>query len=179
MLTQPIRLRKAFGLLEVLIVLAIAATTMLAATQIALDGFRSIKLNEVLDYANGLMLQALEIAKSPTDVEIVAGTQPTNFEASYRLTTNSAGKAVMSVVTTSTTPLTVANCSTSSPYFVDANIPNITDPIICLQLTVTQRTNFGQVYYEIRSRLVYNLNGSQNERQIIGYRRDGFKFTQL
>lgn len=171
--------KNAFGLLEVLIVLAIAATTMIAATQIALNGYRAIKVNEILDYANGLMLQALEIAKSPTDVEVVGVSQPPNFNASYRLSANASGKSVMSVVSTNIVNITPTDCSTSSPYFVNVNVPNVNEPLVCLQLVVTQRTNFGVIYYEIRSRMVYNLDGQANTQELIGYRRNDFRFTAI
>lgn len=169
-----------FGLIEVLVVLAIVATSMLAATQITFDGLRSIKLDEVVDYVNGSMLQALEIAKSPTSVEVVGTTAPANFDGSYRLQITPDGKGAMNRVTTATTPLTLANCSSSSPYFVNVQESNaVQNPLVCLQLVVTQKQNLGLNYYEVRSRIVYNLAGLTVEKEIVGYRRNSFTFRAI
>lgn len=165
-----------FGLIEILIVLAIIATTMLAATQISLNGIRAIKLDEVVDFANGMLLQGLELAKSPSTVRVFTLSGASNLNGSYRLQTASNGTTELRMVTTTQTPLTLAQCTSSSAYFVNiTGATGVTNPQVCLQLMITARTNLGVNYYEIRTRLVYNLGGQTLEREIYAYRRGAFQ----
>lgn len=167
----------AFGLIEVLIVLAIVATTMLAATQITLNGMRAIKLDEIVDFANGIMVQGLEIAKSPTTVEVVVSTVPANYNGSYRLQTNADGSSVLRLIDSSQTPITLAQCTSASNYFIRIeNATGVQNPQVCLQMIVTQRQSLGLNYYEVRSRLVYNVGGQTVERDIYSYRRGSFTY---
>lgn len=168
----------AIGLLEILIVLAIVSVTMVGAFQISLQGLRVVKNNEVADYANTLMLQALEIAKNPADVKVSSNSTITNFNGSYRLQRLADNTAVMWLVTTSLTPASGSTCSKNSTYYLDiSNSGATTSPsIICLQLRVQQQQNLGINVYQITSRVMYSLNGQVIEQEVVGFRRNAFQY---
>ena len=58
---------KAATLIEVLIVLGVISTTMIVAVSLIINSLYELRNNETQDAANGIMIQALEIAKSPTN----------------------------------------------------------------------------------------------------------------
>ncbi|MCA9379036.1 hypothetical protein KC640_01275 [Candidatus Dojkabacteria bacterium] len=168
----------AFGLMEVMIVLAIVAATMVAAMQVSIQSLRVIKQNEIGDYANSVMVQALELAKSPSNVQVSATGQVTDFQGTYQLQINSAGGAVLWKVGDNVTPITNTGCTNASPYFVDiSNINPVGSPVVCLQLIVRNISGISGAAYEITSHLIYTLQNEQIERSIIGYRRNKFEYV--
>ncbi len=166
----------AFGLLEIIIVLAIVAITMIAATQAALVAQRAIKKNEIGDLANGLMIQALEVAKSPTDVRLANVSLP-NVDGSYAMDSLS-GLPSMRKVADVSTPITPGQCTSASPYSQELGAEwGGSSPLICLQVVVREISNLGLNVFEITAHVLYKLEGEADfvEKSIIGYRRNSFQ----
>lgn len=57
---KDLKIKKAFGLIEVLIALIFVASTMILSIQIVAKGLKASKDNEIRDNATGIMLRALE-----------------------------------------------------------------------------------------------------------------------
>lgn len=164
---------KAASLVEVLVVLAIVATTMVAATQITVQAMISIKNNEIVDTATGVMVQAMEIAKSPDSVKVrSAAGLVTNFKGSYYLATDATGSALWKV-TDLLTPINT--CDAASQYFVRIDVGDRVPPKVCLQLIIEPQVISGTTVFAIQANLVYELTGKVESLSINGFRRDAFK----
>lgn len=164
--------------MEVLIVLAIVAATMVAAMQVSIQSLRVIKQNEIGDYANSVMIKALEVAKSPANVQVSSSAQVTNFQGSYQLQAQGASAPVLWKISDSMVPITANSCSNSSPYYTDISAINtVGNPVVCLQLIIRNISGLTGSAYEITSHLIYTIQDQQVERSIIGYRRNKFEFV--
>lgn len=166
----------AVGLVEVLIVLALVATTMVAATQVTVQSLIKIKEDEVNDYVNGLMVRALEAAKSPQILTINNDlTGLTDFEGSYTLLVPSEGADTPSFTQEAIelTPLPEGSCTTNSPYSVTIpNLGNFTPPPVCLQVIVAELEGIDvNSIFQITVRSVYTLSSGPVVREVLGYRR--------
>lgn len=167
-----------FGLLEVLIVLAIVASTMVAATQISLEGYKAIKVNELTDYSNSVLLQALELVKAPGSINISAATQPNGFNGSYKLRTPSgtSGRVTLDRISSSLTAIGVEQCSDTSPYYTatsdDSPLP---DPLLCTQIIVEEVTGSTGLY-RMTSRVVFTYEGVDYSQSIVNFRQGGLVY---
>lgn len=179
---------KAASLVEILVVLAIVASSMVAVANVNIQAQISLKDNEIIDAANGVMIQALEVAKSPSQVSVVdpAGNLiPGNIQGYYSLDLNSGSSqgVVLRKQTFSNTKIT--NCNSTSPYLVDWTTngvgatstsldPNVNN--ICVQVIITeeQRPLIVDTYYKIESIVIFNISDGQESNSIIGYRRDDY-----
>lgn len=165
----------ALGLVEVLVVLAIVGTTMVAAMQLATNSFVSIRDNQITDVATGILIQGLEIAKSPQDVRLTnefGGVL--DVEGSYwvNLTANppvlwQESRSITDVIT---------GCEKDSTYFmeINENVLGVT-PQVCLQIIIEEGDNRGTVFYKVTSRVHYLTSRGGFTRTIQGYRRDNFE----
>jgi hypothetical protein len=165
----------AVGLVEVLIVLALVATTMVAATQVTVQALIKIKEDEINDYVNGLMVRTLEAAKSPQTLTInnqLTGLD--DFEGSYTLqVTDDGNPPAFTQEAIELTPIPEGGCSISSPYSVTIpNLGNFTPPPVCLQAIVAELEGIDvSSIFQITVRAVYNLSSGPVEREVVGYRR--------
>jgi len=108
--------KKALGLVEVLIVLAIVGVTMVAAMQLTTGAFRSIRDNEITDLASGIILQGMEIAKSPQGVSLTSpGGTIFDPEGSYSLDTTQ--NPPMMIQQNSGSDQLINTCNSTSPFF--------------------------------------------------------------
>jgi len=175
-LNSKVKTWPAVGLVEVLIVLALVATTMVAATQVTVQSLIKIKEDEVNDYVNGLMIRVLEAAKSPQTLTIDNQlTGLSDFEGSYVLTIPDEGTSTPAFTQEAIelTPIPEGSCTTSSPYSVTIpNLGNFTPPPVCLQAIVTELDGIDiNPIFQITVRSVYSLSSGPVVRDIIGYRR--------
>ncbi len=171
---------RSFSLVEVLVVLGLVATTMVAATQITVSALIKIKQNEIDDYVNGLMVKVLEAAKSPQPLTIDNGASGlATFQGSYILVIPEA-TATQPTVSPSfkqqsltPDPIQPTTCNSSSPNYV--SIPNLgtyVPPAVCIQALVVQLTGINATpIYQITVRAVYNLSSGPVSRELLGYRR--------
>lgn len=164
--------KKGTSLAEVLIILAIISTTVIASTTLVVQSLATIRNNETEDTANGLMVKALEIAKSPAQVYVtdtsfvnaVTG-QPYFFSIQnqndqYLLRRESSD---------------ISTCQVNSPYAVDL-YPDGSEVsfLACLVVGITRLQSLNQTIYEINSKVIYNLEGETRITNVTGYRKDEF-----
>lgn len=158
---------KAGSLIEVLVILAITAVSMVGIASVNNRTLIAIKDNETLDTANGIMVQALEVAKSPVRLPVTGLTGSGRYALDPN--TNSLlkrpdGDADLSLV---------SECIPGSPYYVAINDADDTGRNICLQLVITQRARplGGLNYYEVNSRVLFSLSNGPVLNQLVAYRR--------
>lgn len=158
---------KGGSLIEVLVILAITAVSMVGIAGVNNRTLIAIKDNETLDNANGVMVQALEVAKSPARLPISGLTGVGRYSLDY--TTNSLNRLADGEPDLTAT----SDCSVGSPYYVSIADPDDSGRNICLQLTVVQRPRVlgGLNYYEITSRVLFYLSNGPVLNQLVAYRR--------
>lgn len=163
-------MKKASSLVEVLIILAIISTSIVASTSLAVNSQKKIIENQREDTANGLLIQALEVAKSPSQILL---DEPIDFVADRTYYFRFTQKNQRLLLSQSDTSLT--SCDTGSSYQVetfgdksDINFP------LCMGVEVTyvQPVRQNKDFYEINVRVIYqqakeykflNLKGVRSE----------------
>lgn len=157
--------KKAFGLLEVLIAIAISAMVMVGAIAVSSKGIRTVKKNELEDLSNGILLQSLEIARSPVNFNLdslVSGSNTTYFV----LVKTAEGEVALQKKETGAGE--ISTCDQGSQYKVD--IIDIGEDLeyvdsdfaeaytICNQIIVDEVSNDGiRRKFQINSVVVYKL----------------------
>ncbi len=157
--------KKAATLTEVLIVLGIISTTLVASLALIVNSMIKIKQNEIQDTANGVMIKGLELAKSPKNIaisELPRNGGSTEVNTFYRITSSSVGASVLLEKVEEGTSSLNQGCTSTSPYNIK------TSPVlsqlnagydICLQLNIVYLSSNT---YKITSQAVYTfLNRSQ------------------
>jgi hypothetical protein len=162
----------ATSLVEVLVVLAIVASTMVAATQLSVRALIDIKQNEIEDYANSVMLKALEVAKSPSDINVTHLVTAGNYTGSYSSSLLN-GKPVL--YQQSPTIVGMGTCTSGSVYYTPlTGVTGVTPPLACLQVQIQPKTGLNSTYYEITSTISFQLSDQMVTKTIVGYRRNKF-----
>jgi len=164
--------KKAFGLIEVIIGLAIIGGVLITATMVTVSASRQMKNNELSDEANQIMIDPIELLKAPI---VSASTQPGKLLNSL-LEGTSGAYSVSGTVDdwngidfafqgNDTSPL--SNCNTTSTYKVHfSDTQNQFN--ICLKIVVQHLNNNG---FYFNSYIYYrDMNGSPNLSSFIGYR---------
>lgn len=134
---------KAFGLVEVLVAIAISGVLMMGAVNVAANSLRTVKENESKDAASGILLRSLEITRSPVSFNlnskvIAAGDnyfKLANFVDATR-NGNTNGFDLIAINDTQK----IADCTTESEYLVDTLGSGLQ---ICNQIIVADRTPAG------------------------------------
>ncbi|KXK26583.1 MAG: hypothetical protein TR69_WS6001000589 [candidate division WS6 bacterium OLB20] len=164
--------KKAFGLVEIIIAIAIFGTAMIATVAIAISSLRTVQDNELADTANSVMIGSMEYMKSPAVVPLLTNLPTGQRDFAFRVTgevnpsncTGSTGCQLQIVQTTSRTPITT--CDSNSEFRVRlSELPNF---IMCNQILVNQ-TDPG--VFELRSIVVFfsSRNGMQRT-ELLGFR---------
>jgi uncharacterized membrane protein YgcG len=162
----------AFSLVEVLAVLALTGVVMIAFGQMLVRLTTQISRNEISDYANGIMLQAMEIAKSPTNLVINdTPAPPANFQGSYALDFDSTPNR-LKLVTGTISQISTCTAGSSYQIAVEVNLP------VCVQIIVQPGTSTGgKQYFQITTVVVYTQNGQPTVLTLSGYRHANFVFA--
>ncbi|MFS8130891.1 MAG: hypothetical protein ACMG57_02840 [Candidatus Dojkabacteria bacterium] len=183
---------KATSLVEVLIVLAIISSTILGSMLLVSNSFVVVRQNQTEDYVNGLVVNAMEIIKSPSNISVTDNSfvttqnpTPVYFKltringSAYlektqddQITTCTAGSQyIISAASLSDTSNTTAGATDTTAGATDttANIPGTTTPNVCVQVKIVPvtgsiLTNGIQSYYQMTVIAVYN---SQDNNPII------------
>lgn len=170
------KVKKATSLVEVLIILAIISTTIVASTTLAVNSQRAVLENQREDTANGVLVQALEVAKSPVDIKL--GSQvdflPLNTY-SFRFTRDSrTGDLVLAEVPRQQ----LTTCSEGSIFQVETFFAQ--DEIefpLCLAVEVEMIDPPGreaESYFEITTRVVYQQGDETRFFSLVGFRNEAF-----
>jgi len=154
--------KKAFSLIEVIIVLAVISMTMISSMTVVLRANAMIKNNEIRDTANDILLQAFELLRSPDAVKVYRSTgfQPlslvdvtTSYSMEFQDTASTRGylNRETSMVTDRCEALTV---------YVAETIGQTRPYPICLKIDITPKTAATGVInrYNISLTLFYNLS---------------------
>lgn len=166
-------------LAEVLVVLAISATTLITIAQLTVQLLVTVKNNEIFDYTTGIAIQALEVAKSPDDIILTSAQPIFNVEGNYSidLESNPARLYKQSDIVGAAEGK-ITECAADSPYFIEVDIAEAiggANPNVCMQVIIKDGTNrLNQDYYEIETVTIAQLGTEKRVNNIIGYRRGEF-----
>jgi competence protein ComGC len=170
---ENIKSKKAASLTEVMIVLGIISTTLVTSVNILISSLIKFQINEIEDTANTIMLEALEIAKSPSSILVSENVTSTNTEQYYSLLKED-GRNILAKEFDELG----SRCSKDSIYFLDQIITDTSrELVICLQIKITPNIGLtNKQFYEVESKIIYNLPGQRvGSNTIKGYRYEEFK----
>ncbi len=167
---------KATSLAEVLIIIAIISTTLIASVNLAASSVVTSKENEIDDTANALLVFGLELAKSPGDLIV-------NDQALVGSTVNQTYLYSMekenSIYYLKRETADFPDCNASSPFKLDFHITtssqNLNTNNYCLKLEITKRSNTRATYFELNVVVKYTKGSEQVTISAKGYRKDEFK----
>jgi prepilin-type N-terminal cleavage/methylation domain-containing protein len=163
---------KGVSLVEVLVVLAIVAATMVSAMRLSVTSLAQVKNNEIIDYATGIMLKALEVAKSPNTIKITSEGNLADYDGSYSLQTSGNDVALYR---RNDYVEQINSCDRDSAYYMSVDLGGAaTPPIVCMQLNVQEKTGLSGQYYELEARMVYIIDNETTTKSVIGYRISDF-----
>jgi type II secretory pathway pseudopilin PulG len=168
---------KALGLVEILASIAIFGGVIVVLTALTLTAYRTVKNDELVDAATGVMVNGLEFFKSTQANTLL--TDPAFGVNSTRVYYFNAGN----VTYTTSLPLLSANplnCTTSAAYKVNLQIP-LTTPIsgpsptasalaaflVCNEIEVKKNADKS---FNLRSVLVYQIGKTYTQTELNGYR---------
>lgn len=165
-----------FGLIEILISLAIFAIGVISVTTLNVRTYRVIKNNELADFADRTMVKSLEYFKTPTTSDVQAqiegwlSTSPDNrlncYISPFSIVDDSGELLFLPYDYSSTL---YENCDSSIPqvYKLKTKVGSLYEGFnICEQIIVEKKSNG----YKITSRVVYNIDSETKINQLIGYR---------
>lgn len=179
--------KKAASLAEVLIVLGIISTALVASISIIVDSLRQTRLNEIVDTANLFMIKASEISKSANEITIVSTTFLPNQrgDVSFFTLEQSGGVSYLRQVFPDRSTLNECddnnefNLINSSIQILEADSPreqnnDIPEEVSPTTITYSQNTlrriclqvqleNKGEDIYEMTSRVIYTSPDGNEE----------------
>lgn len=167
---------KAISLIEVLAVLVLTGVLLLATARMTSNLIIQLRNNELEEYANSLLVQAFEAAKSPNNLTVNIAHQP--FGSGYRIEFLSAGGAKLTRMVSFLSSPNITTCSTASPYFINsATVTGFVGPVpVCIQAVIRTLTNpfSGTAYYEFLTRVIYTTPKRTDIFNLVSYRYAGF-----
>jgi type II secretory pathway pseudopilin PulG len=166
--------QKAFGLVEIIISLAVFGTAIIATMSLTVRSYVTVKNNELGDLANSIMISSSEYFKSPNAKTILpaAGTSgsfyfnltsPININPGTQTVTN------LSFNRQTQTSQKINTCDSGSAYKVaftnTTGLPN--NFILCNQVIIQPQADGS---YMILSEVVFNTSKGLDQSELIGYR---------
>jgi hypothetical protein len=128
-----------------------------------------IKINDVEDAANSVMIEALEIAKSPSSLNISRDISNRPIDSVTYLSLGSSG-----VLNVEDGDSQLNQCSENSEYSVESLLPDdiASSSVICVQVEIVpRRIPNGDRIYEVTARTLYIVPGDEIRANAIkGYR---------
>ncbi len=177
---------KATSLTEVMIVLGVISTALVASISVLASSIARIKANEIEDSANSFMLQAVELSKSPSPLVLSNGSLNTITQSGsgsqfyFSLAEDSRNNKYLK----QETRVDLTECTATSPYNITRLLDQSTASAqVCLRVKITPRTSVpGAVgsrnqkrFYEIESKVVFVLPQETRSNTILGYRYNEFQ----
>jgi prepilin-type N-terminal cleavage/methylation domain-containing protein len=173
---------KAFGLLEVLISIAISAIVMVGAVAVSSKSIKLVRQNELQDLSNGILLRSLEVARSPVNFDLnsqISGSAPAYFVLVKEFDPES-GEDRLALQKVSGGSGEINKCQ-SGEYRVDIldlseDLGFVDDDFaeaytICNQIEIEEKSKDSiRRTFQIRSILVYNLFGQDVKKELISER---------
>lgn len=171
----------AFGLIEVIVAIAISGIVLTGAVAVATRSIQLVRRGEMEDLSNGILVRSLEISRSPVDFdlnkELGKGAGPLYFT----LTEGEGGKLVLE--RSLGAQFAIEDCSANSEYKVDLAAFDKQGTyidedfregyIICNQVEITEVSSNNQNLrrtFQVRSIVVYDVFNETYKRELISYR---------
>lgn len=162
---------KAFGLVESLLALAIFGTAIISATAVTIKALKTVRDNEMADFANSIMIRSLEYTKSSsvTNADFIHTTSPAMYRLTGDVTDLNAQIDIQYVGITQNNILDRNQCEGNPDYLVNlSSNPDLADLVICNQIIINNTQNGN---YEITSRIIFQTGDSEFElNEITGYK---------
>ncbi|MCA9386655.1 type II secretion system protein [Candidatus Dojkabacteria bacterium] len=161
--------KKAATLAEVMIVLGVISTAMVASISIMINSLVRIKVNDIEDSANSVMIKALEAAKSPATISLSQDISAVAVNSSVFFSLDETARLQYEINDTVNT-----SCTSQNKYNVKTLLPDdvSSNSEICVQIEIIPRLGVNSKrIYEIVVRSFYVLpNGDVRANVIKGYR---------
>lgn len=181
--------KQGFSLAEVVVSLGVTATVMVIAISLTSQSLRLAKENEIENTANEILVQSLELAKSPVPLNISSSVTGQNaasaLAGSYRIAkTNNPGAGNESVgvsflqpTNASTNEITAGSCTQGSPEFTSYKVDlQGSEAIVCNQVILVKET--GEIdTYRFISIIVYEIGGEDVVDRIEAFRKGNFNIA--
>lgn len=176
--------KSGFGLIEVLVTIAISSILILGAMSVAARSLRTVRSFELRDTASGILLRSQELARSPLDIQlrdIVAqtksGADPQVGESfDFVLEVSPDQEQTFALQNTnppSTQSLKIEDCSESSAFQLEV----VTGVSICNQIivsveeiTTTQESK--EYLFKITSVIAYEFDNTVVTDELVSFRRE-------
>ncbi|MFW5702460.1 MAG: type II secretion system protein [Candidatus Dojkabacteria bacterium] len=170
----------AFGLLEVLIAIAISAVVMVGALVISSKSIQSVRENELRDLSSSVLVRSLEVARSPLNYNFSELLGDRQAPVAFALDQDAAGSLVLQEQVGDATPI-ANNCP--DRYRVNFLERDDLDTFVtpefaaayelCNQVIITPLPQQGVTRsFEVRSIVTYNIFGDYLTEELITYREE-------
>lgn len=163
--------QKAFGMVEILVAIAVFGTAIVSATAFTIKSLRIIKDNELRDQATAIMVRTLEYTKSDAITTNEVGDPGSNTVRYFAVKgdpANPADGALKLEEQIPGSPLDSASCANSnSVYFVNVNATVEANFLLCNQIILTGTIGDN---YEVSSRVVYKLGDKYETNELKGFK---------
>ncbi|MCA9383899.1 hypothetical protein KC909_06075 [Candidatus Dojkabacteria bacterium] len=163
---------KAFGLVEALLALAIFGTAIIAATAVTIKSLRTVKNNELADFANSVMVRSMEYTRSESGTNAVLsalGPEPWLFSLQGDVTdpNSTIFLADQAADPDPNRQLDIDECTSTSRYLIDmSGDPELAGLLFCNQIIVeTLGDN-----YQVTSRMVFQTGNEFQFAEITGFK---------
>lgn len=162
--------KKGVSLVEVMIVLGIVSTTLVASVSIIAKSLIEVRVNEIEDSVNTALIQTMEIVKSPQDIAVTGDPRLTSYGSAnyFKLNTNGNSNVLVYDAANQTE---ISNCDANSyygsEYLITSGIESFN---LCLQVIVTPINNNGSIYYNIEAKAIFDLPSGEEVNSYKGLR---------
>jgi hypothetical protein len=180
--------KKAISLIEVLVVLLIASTTLLGAISLMSRSFIEIRNNELADTATGILINSSEIIKSPTNINIKMFSPLGSLStvAKHFNLTREGGVLLLKEPSTNPSSSQLNTCPTNSLFLYNpqtlagdtTNVPLIAQVNrACLIISIRElNLDATRKYYDIDTKIIFHIDGREITNKFKIYRYEQFTF---
>lgn len=180
---------KATSLVEVLVVMGIIATTIIGSMVLVAGSLVTVRNNQTEDYVNGILINAIEVSKSPSNLFVNDDSflQTGGSSVSYFRFTNDGTNAILQ----RTFDGDLTQCGDQSQYLITNRILDVVpipgaaptqqqeenvlfvNPTVCLQVQITPQPVTQSYLMRIKS--VYQVQGETFTTTVQSQRYESFK----
>jgi len=185
--------KKAFGLIEVLIAIAISGVVMLGAVSLSAEATKKLKQDEIADLASSVLIRSLEITRSPLACDNLGPLMTGSTDQFFTLNSDSLVTKVCNgqstqepygLIAATDNIGTISTCTGGGSYAVkslaNVNICNQIEVEACgsnpgsndirIKCPTNAATDKTHITYAIISNVVYNIYGKDYYTNLISYR---------
>ncbi|MBN1915546.1 hypothetical protein JW796_00940 [Candidatus Dojkabacteria bacterium] len=177
--------KKAFSLAEVIISLGVASTTMVVAISMTSQSLRLAKENEIENTANEILVQTLELVKSPVPLNIIpsigGNAAVSGLVGSYKINKTlpsgqeeGVGVASLESVSPFVDEISAGECTQGSEAYrlYKVDVPEI-NVVMCNQIIFKQLLDEDGTY-SVVSVVVYEIGGEKVVEKVQAFRKGNF-----